>query len=128
MIVDSAPTQTETKPKSGWLNSVKGISKSKLALSLSTTVLLSLFASGPIHADVQEVPESELTMTKDLSFDIHKTLYYLHYLHYSPKNLDNDYSAKIFDRYLKVLDPNKLYFTREDIEGFEKYREKIDDF
>ena len=128
MIVDSAPAQIEAKPKSGWLDSVKGISKSKLALSLSTTVLLFAVASGPIHADVQEVPESDLTMTKDLSFDIHKTLYYLHYLHYSPKTLDNDYSAKIFDRYLKVLDPNKLYFTQEDSEGFEKYREKIDDF
>jgi len=81
MIIDSAPAQIEAKPKSGWLDSVKGIS-----------------------------------------------LYYLHYLHYSPKTLDNDYSAKIFDRYLKVLDPNKLYFTKEDIAGFEKYREKIDDF
>jgi len=80
------------------------------------------------QADVKEVPESELTMTKDLSFDIHKTLYYLRYLHYSPKDLDDDYSSKIFDGYLKVLDPNKIYFTKADIAKFEKYRSKIDDF
>ncbi len=79
-------------------------------------------------ADVQEVPESELTMTKDLSFDIHKTLYYLRYLHYSPKDLDDAYSEKIFDGYLKVLDPNKVYFTQADIAEFEKYRYKIDNF
>ncbi len=99
---------------------------------LKTTVAAAILCTGvalPVaYADVKEVPESELTMTKDLSFDIHKTLYYLRYLHYSPKSLDDDYSSKIFDGYLKVLDPNKIYFTKQDIQSFEKYRDKIDDF
>ncbi len=98
------------------------------ALTIAASSLC-FFGAAPIaHADVQEVSDSELTMTKDLSFDIHKTLYYLRYLHYSPKSLDDDYSSRIFDGYLKVLDPNKVYFTKSDIKSFEKYRDKIDDF
>ena len=100
----------------------------RIALALATSALCVTSAIPTAYADVQEVPESELTMTKDLSFDIHKTLYYLRYLHYSPKSLDDEYSSKIFDSYLKVLDPNKIYFTKADIKGFEKYRGKIDDF
>jgi len=66
-------------------------------------------------------------MTTDLSYDIHKTLYYLQFGHYSPKKLDDEYSSRIFDDYLKTLDPNKIYFTQEDIDSFEPYRSKIDD-
>ncbi len=112
-------------------SATKGVSpKAKLAskIALSIAAAGSLFISPLSHADVQEVPESELTMTKDLSFDIHKTLYYLRYLHYSPKDLDDAYSEKIFDGYLKVLDPNKVYFTKADIKEFGQYRKKIDDF
>ena len=107
------------------------IEVNKLRKALSIMAVSSLIAFSTAHpclAEVKEVPESELTMTKDLSFDIHKTLYYLRYLHYSPKNLNDDYSSKIFDGYLKILDPNKLYFNKSDIKGFEKYRDKIDDF
>ncbi len=103
------------------------ILKSKVALTVAVACF-SLAALPTAHADVKEVSEAELTMTKDLSFDIHKTLYYLRYGHYSPKRLDDQYSEKIFDAYLKVLDPNKLYFTQADIDGFSKYRHKIDDF
>ena len=96
--------------------------------AIAASLVLGVGLSGSAIADVQEVPESELTMTKDLSFDIHKTLYYLRYGHYAPKDLDDAYSEKIFDRYLKTLDPNKIYFTSEDIKSFEKFRHKMDDF
>ncbi len=101
---------------------------STLSLTVGASLLCTMAALPIAQADVKEVPESELTMTKDLSFDIHKTLFTLRYRHYSPKSLDDDYSSRIFDGYLKVLDPNKIYFTKEDIDGFEKYRNKIDDF
>ncbi len=101
---------------------------SRIKLAIAVSAVCSLAATPIANADVQEVPESELTMTKDLSFDIHKTLYYLRYLHYSPKSLDDEYSSRVFDSYLKVLDPNKIYFTASDIEEFEKFRGKIDDF
>ena len=47
--------------------------------------------------------------------------------HYKDTSLDNELSAKIFDRYLDLLDPNFSFFLAEDIESFEPYRLKMDD-
>ncbi len=79
-------------------------------------------------ADVKHVSDAELTMDDNLSYDLHRTLYFLRFGHYSPKQLDDDYSARILDSYLKDLDPNKIYFTKKDIEDFDEYRYKLDDF
>ena len=84
-------------------------------------------ATSSAWADVKEVPDSDLTMNKNLSDDLHTTLFYLQFHHYSPKELDDAYSSRIFDSYIKVLDPNKVYFTQADMDGFEKYRTKLDD-
>jgi carboxyl-terminal processing protease len=46
--------------------------------------------------------------------------------HYRQHFLDNVISSQFFDEYFKTLDPAKLYFTREDIRAFEKYRTKLD--
>ena len=89
-----------------------------LSLSLTTTIAF---------ADVTRVADAELTMDKNLSYDLHSTLYWLRFGHYSPKELDDEYSSRIFDAYIKVLDPNKVYFTQADMDGFEKYRTKLDD-
>lgn len=83
--------------------------------------------TGSALADVQKISDAELTMDKNLSYDLHSTLYWLRFGHYSPKELDDDYSSRIFDAYIKVLDPNKVYFTQQDMDGFEKYRTKLDD-
>jgi len=47
--------------------------------------------------------------------------------HYSPKAIDNEFSKKIFFRYLEGLDNNKNIFLKEDIEALKKYQDKIDD-
>lgn len=47
--------------------------------------------------------------------------------HYRQHMLDNKISAKIFDAYFKTLDPGKIYFTKDDIKKFEKYRYYLDD-
>jgi len=47
--------------------------------------------------------------------------------HYRQHMLDNKISAKIFDAYFKTLDPGKIYFTKNDIKKFEKYRYYLDD-
>ncbi|RBP53300.1 carboxy terminal-processing peptidase [Arenicella xantha] len=103
------------------------LSRTTAFVSIMSIAVIGLLGSSPAIADVQEVADSELTMTKDLSFDIHKTLYFLQFGHYSPKSLDDDYSARIFEDYLKTLDPNKVYFTQQDIDTFEPYRFKLDD-
>ncbi len=51
----------------------------------------------------------------------------LEQLHYKPMKLNDEFSEKIFENYLETLDPNKVYFYAKDIEGFQKYRNQIDD-
>jgi len=47
--------------------------------------------------------------------------------HYRQHELDNKISSKIFDAYFKILDSSKIYFTKDDIKRFEKYRYYLDD-
>jgi len=47
--------------------------------------------------------------------------------HYKRTRLDDDLSSEIFDSYLDLLDPNRIYFLAGDIESFERYRHGMDD-
>ena len=47
--------------------------------------------------------------------------------HYKRTRLDDELSSQIFDSYLELLDPNKVYFLAGDIEMFERYRSGLDD-
>jgi carboxyl-terminal processing protease len=47
--------------------------------------------------------------------------------HYKVMPLDNAMSEQIFNRYLKSLDPEKLFFTQSDIDHFSSARTKMDD-
>ncbi len=47
--------------------------------------------------------------------------------HYKAMPLDDVMSQKIFDRYLKELDPEKLFFLQADIDHFSDARTKMDD-
>ena len=47
--------------------------------------------------------------------------------HYKDTRLDDELSSQIFDGYLELLDPNRIYFLAADIEIFERYRNSLDD-
>ncbi|MBT9492807.1 MAG: carboxy terminal-processing peptidase [Paucibacter sp.] len=47
--------------------------------------------------------------------------------HYKAQPLDDAMSEKIFDRYLKSLDPEKLFFLQSDIDQFAAARTRMDD-
>ncbi|MDR2030830.1 MAG: carboxy terminal-processing peptidase, partial [Azoarcus sp.] len=47
--------------------------------------------------------------------------------HYQAAPLDDALSGKIFDRYLKALDPARLFFLQSDIDGFAPLRTTFDD-
>ncbi len=42
--------------------------------------------------------------------------------HYRQRPFDDKVSSQLFDEYFKTLDPNKLYFTEEDVRSFEPQR------
>ena len=45
--------------------------------------------------------------------------------HYRPQKLNAELSAKVFDEYLKMFDPLKMYFTEQDINAFSSHRENL---
>ena len=47
--------------------------------------------------------------------------------HYQQVPLDDSLSSDMFDFYLELLDPAKIYFLSSDVESFEQYRTSLDD-
>lgn len=47
--------------------------------------------------------------------------------HISRKPLDDKISAMILQRFIKELDPQKMYFLKSDIDAFARYRDQLDD-
>ena len=47
--------------------------------------------------------------------------------HYSPKDINDDFSKKIFKKFLNDLDPDKDIFMQADHDALKKYETKIDD-
>jgi len=48
--------------------------------------------------------------------------------HYQKRAIDDSISAETLDRYIDKLDPLRVYFYEEDIQDFQKYRYKLDDY
>ncbi len=47
--------------------------------------------------------------------------------HYRKRAVDDALSSTIFDNYMKSLDPNRSFFSADDVRLFERYRYKLDD-
>ncbi|WP_291868271.1 carboxy terminal-processing peptidase [Maribacter sp.] len=47
--------------------------------------------------------------------------------HYEPKAIDDDFSVRVFEDFIDILDPTKRYFLESDIEEFEQYKFQLDD-
>lgn len=51
----------------------------------------------------------------------------LYQYHYSRKYLNDEFSQKVYERYLDLLDNTRSYFTQADINFFEKYKLSLDE-
>lgn len=47
--------------------------------------------------------------------------------HYSPKDINDDFSKKVYQQYFEDLDGEKMYFLQQDINSLQKYSTKLDD-
>lgn len=47
--------------------------------------------------------------------------------HYRAQEQNNDFSHKVFDKYLEMLDPWRIYFSQEDVKKFKKYYDSLDE-
>jgi carboxyl-terminal processing protease len=94
-----------------------------IVLVAGLTVIATLFpARAEIGAShVRLAPSSkQLTATRLITQVISN-------FHYKKTPLDDQLSATMLDRYLSDLDPNRSYFLDQDIEGFQVYRNRLDD-
>ena len=66
------------------------------------------------------------TSDKD-SLVIQLITYVLDQAHYLDKEIDDNFSEKVFNTFLENLDPYKRYFYASDIEEFSEYKFSIDD-
>lgn len=53
--------------------------------------------------------------------------YVLEQGHFTPKDINDDFSEHVFNNYLDQLDPFKRYFYQSDIDEFKAYQDKLDD-
>ena len=110
-----------------FFNYFKNISARNNILLFALPSLLAAFVATNSYADVIEVPDSALTMNDELAEDVNQTLYHFRYGHFVPSELNDESSERTLEGYLDLLDPNKIYFTQKDIDGFQVYRHELDD-
>jgi len=78
------------------------------------------------HASSQESP-NVLEPASEHQLTNRAVVHHLYQYHYSRKYLNDEFSGKVFDRYLEILDNTRSYFTQSDIAEFEGLRFKLDD-
>src|SRR6185503_11855560 len=47
--------------------------------------------------------------------------------HYSPRTIDDNFSASLFDKMFEGLDPDKIFLTKIDLSGMAPYKTTLDD-
>lgn len=86
-----------------------------------------LFSASANAVSPTETENEVLAPGKDQIQTARNVIYQLSRGHYERLSLDDDLSAKMYDRYIQVLDNNHNYFLQSDVDGFNKYRLQLDD-
>lgn len=81
---------------------------------------LTLFVSCSFTSKKFENPDKDKLLLEVLQYIISNG-------HYSPSEIDDQYSQRVFDQYLSQIDEQKRYFLQSDINEFKKYQNKLDD-
>lgn len=73
-----------------------------------------------VPSEKKEDPEKDKLLLELLTFVLEKG-------HYSPIELNDDFSKKVYKKYLENIDPTKRFFIQSDMDDFSKYETSIDD-
>jgi carboxyl-terminal processing protease len=85
----------------------------------------SVFIAFRCHDNPGLLIKGELTEKEQLLMEV--VLKTLEKNHYAPEEINDAFSQKVFDLYLKRLDNSKRFFLEEDIKKFEVFKLKLDD-
>ena len=105
-------------------------SRSLTTVALAALLLVpALLFIMPGSATLIEQPAAELRLEPkpEHRFASRLATRFISGYHYHRMDLDADLSSRIFDQYLRLLDPNRVYFTAGDIEDLERYRSFLGD-
>ena len=83
------------------------------------SILLAAFLVAAYYPKIDNAEKEAVLM--------HTILNGLNQLHYSPKSLDDDFSERLYDLYLDRIDGGRRFFTQEDIQKLEGYKDQLDD-
>ncbi len=87
----------------------------KVVLPLMVMALVILASYTYCHRETKEqVLMQIVTQTLDMA-------------HFNPLQINDEFSEKVYDLYIKRMDFGKRFFTKEDIKKLEDYKTKIDD-
>src|SRR6056297_314379 len=98
-------------------------------LQLIAAIALLLPTVSPAWAaeeQAEKAPES-LNPTTEQRFTTRLASRFLTSYHYQSEELNDQLSERIFDKYLELLDPNRMYFLASDIEQLDRYRQRLDE-
>lgn len=95
-------------------NNMKKVLKSVAGISILSLFIFSFVLKDGNDNDKNKILEQSIMATLEQG-------------HFSPLELNDDFSKKVFKNYLKTADNMKLFFTKEEIESFKKYENEIDD-
>lgn len=88
-----------------------------------TLITLTLLIAAQGLSAKEYIPLSPTTTQEITTIEI---LEKLRVMHFSSIPIDDELSSKLFDGYLKALDPNRAYLSQQDIAEFSEYRFKFD--
>ncbi len=110
-------------------------SKASLYGKIGLTALLAAYIAYGVFAQRSEVQyaaakqdETSLVAARAHHEALALTARLTDAIHFRNRPLDNDFSAVILNRYLTSLDPQKVYFTKADIQNFQSDRYYYDDY
>ncbi|MCK5782229.1 MAG: carboxy terminal-processing peptidase [Flavobacteriales bacterium] len=88
---------------------------------LKLTIILSLVVGiGAAYGFYKRKPDKDRVLLELIQYVLEEG-------HYSPSELDNEFSMRFYDDYIKNLDYSKRYFLQSDIHEFEPFNTLIDD-
>lgn len=109
----------------------KKFAKSPFAKIISTVLISTslLFGQSTVATEISKTQPSKIsapTYNEQLINSAHSAI--LAQYHYDRLPIDDVLSERIYNLYLKTLDPQKIFFLQSDIDNFSRYKLQFDDF
>ena len=102
------------------MNTFLNFMKRNYKLILTAIVLsIALFAFTNKHKSGRD-PGKDKLLLELLTFVIEKG-------HYSPSEIDDNFSKGVYKEYIEAIDPSKRFFLQSDIDEFSKFETQLDD-